>query len=140
MQVKEFLPILWLGPLISIAIGLPKVSRNPLHNLRLGDVVVALPEGKSVGLVTYDCLVSLPYNKRFQMVTFIDLCIIQTLPSHCYPDVFRRWIENRACGLVLRIKTITEKPNSTLPSSLIDILRQKYFLHGETFVQATFTI
>ncbi len=37
-----------------MAAGLPNHSRNPPHDIRLGDVLVALPEGDSAGLVAYD--------------------------------------------------------------------------------------
>lgn len=53
-QVKKFFPNLWFGLLVGVAAGLPNLSRNPPLDIRLGDVLVALPEGESAGLVAYD--------------------------------------------------------------------------------------
>ncbi len=53
-QVKKFFPNLWFGLLVGVAAGLPNRSRNPPRDIRLGDVLVALPEGDSAGLVAYD--------------------------------------------------------------------------------------
>ncbi|KAK4043752.1 hypothetical protein C8A01DRAFT_43319 [Parachaetomium inaequale] len=53
-QVKKVFPNLWFGLLVGVAAGLPDLSRNPPRDIRLGDVLVALPEGDSAGLVAYD--------------------------------------------------------------------------------------
>src|SRR5271156_3338700 len=53
-QVKKFFPNLWFGLLVGIAAGLPSLSRSPPLDIRLGDVLVALPTGDSAGLIAYD--------------------------------------------------------------------------------------
>ena len=53
-QVKRFFPNLWFGLLVGVAAGLPNLSRNPPLDIRLGDVLVGLPDGESAGLVAYD--------------------------------------------------------------------------------------
>ncbi len=53
-QVKKFFPNLWFGLLVGVAAGLPALSRTPPRDIRLGDVLVALPDGDSAGLVAYD--------------------------------------------------------------------------------------
>jgi hypothetical protein len=53
-QVKKFFPNLWFGLLVGVAAGLPNLARQPPRDIRLGDVLVALPEGESAGLVAYD--------------------------------------------------------------------------------------
>jgi nucleoside phosphorylase len=53
-QVKKFFPNLWFGLLVGIAAGLPNLSRSPPLDIRLGDVLVALPTGDSAGLIAYD--------------------------------------------------------------------------------------
>lgn len=53
-QLKKFFPNLWFGLLVGVAAGLPNLSRDPLRDIRLGDVLVGLPEGESAGLVAYD--------------------------------------------------------------------------------------
>ncbi|KAG5785412.1 hypothetical protein H9Q73_000993 [Fusarium xylarioides] len=53
-QVKKFFPNLWFGLLVGVAAGLPDLSRQPPRDIRLGDVLVALTEGESAGLVAYD--------------------------------------------------------------------------------------
>jgi nucleoside phosphorylase len=53
-QVKMFFPNLWFGLLVGVAAGLPSLSRHPLRDIRLGDVLVGLPEGSSAGLIAYD--------------------------------------------------------------------------------------
>lgn len=49
-HVKRFFPNLWFGLLVGISAGLPHPSRD----IRLGDVLVGLPEGDSAGLVAYE--------------------------------------------------------------------------------------
>jgi nucleoside phosphorylase len=53
-QVKKFFPNLWFGLLVGVAAGLPHPTGDPPRDIRLGDVLVALPEGDSAGLVAYD--------------------------------------------------------------------------------------
>lgn len=53
-QVKKFFPNLWFGLLVGVAAGLPRPTGDPPRDIRLGDVLVALPEGDSAGLVAYD--------------------------------------------------------------------------------------
>lgn len=53
-QVKKFFPNLWFGLLVGVAAGLPAVSATPPRDIRLGDVLVALPDGDSAGLIAYD--------------------------------------------------------------------------------------
>lgn len=53
-QVKKFFPRLWFGLLVGVAAGLPNLQRTPPLDIRLGDVLVALPEGESAGLIDYD--------------------------------------------------------------------------------------
>jgi hypothetical protein len=40
--------------LVGVAAGLPDLSRNPPRDIRLGDILVALPDGENAGLVAYD--------------------------------------------------------------------------------------
>lgn len=51
-QVKKFFPNLWFGLLVGVAVGLPDLSRK--RDIRLGDVLVSLPEGESPALIPYD--------------------------------------------------------------------------------------
>lgn len=53
-QVKKFFPNLWFGLLVGIAAGLPSTSGKTPRDIRLGDVLVAMPEGNSAGLIAYD--------------------------------------------------------------------------------------
>ncbi|KAJ3495526.1 hypothetical protein NLG97_g3331 [Lecanicillium saksenae] len=53
-QLKKFFPNLWFGLLVGVAAGLPDLSRDPARDIRLGDVLVGLPEGESAGLLAYD--------------------------------------------------------------------------------------
>ncbi|KAI1453901.1 purine and uridine phosphorylase [Annulohypoxylon moriforme] len=53
-QVKKFFPKLWFGLLVGVAAGLPNHSKTPLRDIRLGDVLVALPRGETAGLIAYD--------------------------------------------------------------------------------------
>ncbi|KAH6613466.1 nucleoside phosphorylase domain-containing protein [Chaetomium tenue] len=53
-QVKKHFPHLWFGLLVGVATGLPHLSRSPPRDIRLGDVLVALPEGESPAVVPYD--------------------------------------------------------------------------------------
>jgi nucleoside phosphorylase len=49
-QIKKFFPNIWFGLLVGVAAGLPSPSRD----IRLGDVLVALPDGERAGLVAYE--------------------------------------------------------------------------------------
>ncbi|KAF6800917.1 pfs domain-containing protein [Colletotrichum sojae] len=53
-HVKKAFPNLWFGLLVGVAAGLPSLSSNPPRDIRLGDVLVALPVSDSAGLVAYD--------------------------------------------------------------------------------------
>ncbi|KAF0329392.1 hypothetical protein GQ607_003341 [Colletotrichum asianum] len=53
-QVRKSFPNLWFSLLVGVAAGLPNLSRRPRRDIRLGDVLVALPEGETAGLVAYD--------------------------------------------------------------------------------------
>ncbi|KAE8547748.1 hypothetical protein EYB25_009541 [Talaromyces marneffei] len=53
-EVKTFFPNIQFGLLVGVAAGLPNLSRTPARDIRLGDVLVGLPEGESAGLVAYD--------------------------------------------------------------------------------------
>lgn len=53
-QVKKFFPNLWFGLLVGVAAGLPNPSTTPPRDIRLGDVLVALPDGNNAGLIAYD--------------------------------------------------------------------------------------
>jgi hypothetical protein len=53
-QVKKFFPNLWFGLLVGVAAGLPRLSGSKPRDIRLGDVLVALPEGDSAGLIAYE--------------------------------------------------------------------------------------
>ncbi|KAI0875631.1 purine and uridine phosphorylase [Hypoxylon argillaceum] len=53
-QAKAFFPNLWFGLLVGVAAGIPNLSRRPARDIRLGDILVALPDGETAGLVAYD--------------------------------------------------------------------------------------
>lgn len=53
-QIKKKFPNLWFGLLVGVAAGLPDHSRTPARDIRLGDVLVGLPDGESAGLIAYD--------------------------------------------------------------------------------------
>ncbi|KAI4593662.1 hypothetical protein KJ359_009146 [Pestalotiopsis sp. 9143b] len=53
-QTKSYFRNLWFGLLIGVAAGLPNHSKTPAVDIRLGDVLVALPKGESAGLISYD--------------------------------------------------------------------------------------
>ncbi|RYP24299.1 hypothetical protein DL767_008631 [Monosporascus sp. MG133] len=53
-QVRKSFPNLWFGLLVGVAAGLPNLSKTPPRDIRLGDVLVALPDGESAGLFAYD--------------------------------------------------------------------------------------
>ena len=53
-QVKRFFPNLWFGLLVGVAAGLPDLDREPPRDIRLGDVLVGLPDNDHAGLVAYE--------------------------------------------------------------------------------------
>lgn len=53
-QVKKFFPNFWFGLLVGVAAGLPRLMGPSPRDIRLGDILVALPEGDSDGLIAYD--------------------------------------------------------------------------------------
>ena len=53
-QAKSFFPNLWFGLLVGVAAGLPNLAANPPLDIRLGDVLVAVSDGDSPGLVAYE--------------------------------------------------------------------------------------
>ncbi|KAM3550089.1 hypothetical protein ARSEF4850_008515 [Beauveria asiatica] len=53
-QVNKFFPNIWFGLLVGVAAGLPKLAEPSPRDIRLGDVLVALPAGDSAGLIAYD--------------------------------------------------------------------------------------
>ncbi|KAJ5508235.1 hypothetical protein N7527_010378 [Penicillium freii] len=53
-QIKKFFPNLWFGLLVGVAAGLPNLSINPPNDIRLGDVLVGIPDGNNAGLKAYD--------------------------------------------------------------------------------------
>ncbi|KAI0378933.1 purine and uridine phosphorylase [Hypomontagnella monticulosa] len=53
-QAKRFFPNFWFGLLVGIAAGIPDLQRTPPRDIRLGDVLVALPDVDSSGTVAYD--------------------------------------------------------------------------------------
>lgn len=53
-QMKRFFPNLWFGLLVGVAAGLPNLSRDPPHDIRLGDVLVGISDGLNPGVIAYD--------------------------------------------------------------------------------------
>ncbi|KAK5635416.1 hypothetical protein RRF57_011128 [Xylaria bambusicola] len=53
-QAKKSFPNLWFGLLVGVAAGLPSVSRESPRDIRLGDILIARPEGEVAALVAYD--------------------------------------------------------------------------------------
>ncbi|KAM0079932.1 hypothetical protein ACKRZS_007911 [Fusarium odoratissimum] len=55
-QVKKSFPNLWFGLLVGVAAGLPKLTgeEQKQRDIRLGDILVALPDGENAGLIAYD--------------------------------------------------------------------------------------
>ena len=53
-QVKMTFPNLRFGLLVGVAAGLPNLSSSTPRDIRLGDVLVALPEGDRPGIIAYD--------------------------------------------------------------------------------------
>lgn len=53
-HVKRFFRNLWFGLLVGLAAGLPRLTEPSPRDIRLGDVLVALAEGDSAGVIAYD--------------------------------------------------------------------------------------
>ncbi|KAM3497874.1 hypothetical protein MY10362_008786 [Beauveria mimosiformis] len=55
-QVKLLFPNLWLGLVVGVAAGLPRLSHPELYirDIRLGDVLVAQPSSRRDALIAYD--------------------------------------------------------------------------------------
>ncbi|KAL2822904.1 WD40-repeat-containing domain protein [Aspergillus granulosus] len=52
-HVRHYFPNLWFGLLVGVAAGLPNLSFSPPRDIRLGDVIVALPDGKNPAILPY---------------------------------------------------------------------------------------
>lgn len=46
-QLKQFFPNLWFGLLVGVVVGLPELTGLSSNDIRLGDIIVVLPEGES---------------------------------------------------------------------------------------------
>lgn len=53
-QIKKSFPNLWFGLLVGVSAGLPTHQGPSPRDIRLGDILVALPEGENPELVDYD--------------------------------------------------------------------------------------
>ncbi|KAH7038361.1 uncharacterized protein B0I36DRAFT_284513 [Microdochium trichocladiopsis] len=53
-QILKCFPNLWFGLLVGVAAGLPDLASSPPRDIRLGDVLVSLPEGERPGVIAYD--------------------------------------------------------------------------------------
>lgn len=53
-HIKKVFPNLWFGLLVGVAAGLPLLSGPSPRDIRLGDVLVAMPTRDSAGLIAYD--------------------------------------------------------------------------------------
>jgi nucleoside phosphorylase len=53
-QVRKFFRNPWLVLLVGIAAGLPHFSSNPPRDIRLGDILIAVPEGNTPAIVSYE--------------------------------------------------------------------------------------
>ncbi|KAI1141693.1 purine and uridine phosphorylase [Hypoxylon sp. FL0543] len=53
-QAKKFFPDLWFGLLVGVAAGIPDLRQNPPRDIRLGDVLVSIPNVNRPGAVAYD--------------------------------------------------------------------------------------
>ncbi|QKX60036.1 uncharacterized protein TRUGW13939_07178 [Talaromyces rugulosus] len=52
-QIKIIFLNIRFGLLVGVASGIPNLSKTPPCDIRLGDVLVALPDGESAGIVAY---------------------------------------------------------------------------------------
>ncbi|KAI1472666.1 purine and uridine phosphorylase [Daldinia caldariorum] len=53
-QAKKFFPNFWFGLLVGVAAGIPDLKKDPLRDIRLGDVLVSMPDTEHSGVVAYD--------------------------------------------------------------------------------------
>ncbi|KAI2780438.1 purine and uridine phosphorylase [Daldinia loculata] len=53
-QAKKFFPNLWFGLLVGVAAGIPDLEKDPQRDIRLGDVLVSIPDMDRPGIVAYD--------------------------------------------------------------------------------------
>ncbi|KAI2464766.1 purine and uridine phosphorylase [Annulohypoxylon bovei var. microspora] len=53
-QAKRFFPNFWFGLLVGVAAGVPNLRRTPPRDIRLGDVLVSVPDVDRSGTVAYD--------------------------------------------------------------------------------------
>ncbi|KAI0830393.1 purine and uridine phosphorylase [Hypoxylon sp. FL0890] len=53
-QAKRFFPNFWFGLLVGVAAGIPDLSQCPPRDIRLGDVLVSMPDLDRPGAVAYD--------------------------------------------------------------------------------------
>ncbi|KAI0138931.1 purine and uridine phosphorylase [Hypoxylon sp. NC0597] len=53
-QAKRFFPNFWFGLLVGVAAGIPDFRRSPPRDIRLGDVLVSIPDVDRPGAVAYD--------------------------------------------------------------------------------------
>ncbi|OTB01930.1 hypothetical protein M426DRAFT_63282 [Hypoxylon sp. CI-4A] len=53
-QAKRFFPNFWFGLLVGVAAGIPDLTRNPPRDIRLGDILVSLPDADRSAAVAYD--------------------------------------------------------------------------------------
>ncbi|KAI1403906.1 purine and uridine phosphorylase [Hypoxylon fuscum] len=53
-QAKRFFPSFWFGLLVGVAAGIPDLKHNPPRDIRLGDILVSIPDMDRSGTVAYD--------------------------------------------------------------------------------------
>lgn len=53
-QIKKSFTRIWLGFLVGVAAGLPDLRRKPPRDVRLGDVIISLPDQDCSGIIQYD--------------------------------------------------------------------------------------
>ncbi|KAI1474856.1 purine and uridine phosphorylase [Daldinia eschscholtzii] len=53
-QAKRFFPNFWFGLLVGVAAGIPDLQRHPPLDIRLGDVLVSVPDMDRSGTIAYD--------------------------------------------------------------------------------------
>ncbi|KAI0846396.1 purine and uridine phosphorylase [Daldinia vernicosa] len=53
-QAKKFFPNFWFGLLVGVAAGIPDLKQDPPRDIRLGDVLVSIPDMDRPGTVAYD--------------------------------------------------------------------------------------
>ncbi|KAI1648972.1 purine and uridine phosphorylase [Daldinia loculata] len=53
-QAKKFFPNFWFGLLVGVAAGIPDLKQDPKRDIRLGDVLVSIPDMDRPGAVAYD--------------------------------------------------------------------------------------